>query len=76
MSVKYKDREAAMTPICDYIYEMGCGRRGNYMVFFPSYKYMKEVVTLFLACYGSEFDIMVQEREMDDLEKGAISRAV
>lgn len=69
VSVKYKDREEALDPICQYVYHMGKSRVGNYMVFFPSYKYMKEVTDLFLQHYQGEFDIIIQDREMDDQEK-------
>ena len=71
VSVKYKDREAALLPICDYLYNMGMSRVGNYMVFLPSYTYLKHVTDLFLTQYGSEFDIIIQEREMNDQDKEA-----
>ncbi len=43
VSTKYKNRCKSYENICDYI-NMACKiKKGNYMVFFPSYKYMKEV---------------------------------
>ncbi|MBF4693283.1 ATP-dependent DNA helicase [Fusibacter ferrireducens] len=71
VSVKYKDREAALLPICDYLYNMGMSKEGNYMVFLPSYTYLKHVTDLFITQYASEFDIIIQEREMDDQDKEA-----
>lgn len=69
VSVKYKDREAALSPICDYLYNMGKSKVGNYMVFLPSYMYLKHVTDLFIAQFETEFDIIIQEREMDDQDK-------
>lgn len=43
VSTRYKDRMASLDKICHYIEEMMRSKKGHYMVFFPSYKYMTDV---------------------------------
>ena len=69
VSVKFKEREDAISPICEYIYRMCRAKCGNYMVFLPSYKYLKEISDFFVTQYELEFDIIVQRREMNDEDK-------
>ncbi len=48
-SVKYKDRSASIPRIVDSIYALLEGKRGNYIVFFPSYAFMQTVMKAFDA---------------------------
>lgn len=51
--------------ICRYIYETVQGHSGNYMVFFPSYKYMETVFELYMSEYPAN------EINLSDLSKNA-----
>ncbi len=48
VSTRYKDRMASLDKICSYIEEMMRSKKGHYMVFFPSYKYMLDTYEHFL----------------------------
>ena len=48
VSTRYKDRVASLDKICAYIEEMMRSKKGHYMVFFPSYKYMLDTYEHFL----------------------------
>ena len=49
--------------IADYIYQTALAKKGNYMVFFPSYQFMQEVYDCFT---GSE------ERQIEQAEEGEL----
>ena len=54
ISTRYRDRTASLDKICGYIEAMMQSKKGHYMVFFPSYKYMNDVYEHFL--YRNEQD--------------------
>ncbi|HYF83940.1 MAG TPA: ATP-dependent DNA helicase [Clostridia bacterium] len=68
VSTKYMNRENSLSDIADYIKTFIDGKRGNYMVFFPSYKYMNEVYTLFADKYP-HIEAMLQQPTMQEEEK-------
>lgn len=51
-----------------YIYEITNAKKGNYFVFFPSYKLMNDVLFHFEA-YNTGAKVMVQEAQMTEEEK-------
>lgn len=51
VSTKYNNRESSYIKIVEYIYSIISAKSGNYIVFFPSYKYMDEVHNIFLEKY-------------------------
>jgi DNA excision repair protein ERCC-2 len=59
ISTRYKDRQNTLTDIVDII-ETATKKEGNYIVFFPSYKYLEDVYNLM----EPRDEILVQEREM------------
>lgn len=69
VSVKFKDRTEAIPKIVEYIHQMAKCKCGNYLVFFPSYSYMQQILDLFEALYGHNYDIIKQRRELNDDEK-------
>lgn len=70
VSSKYTRRNAAeFERIAAYIRATARARKGNYMVFFPSYKMMQQVYEIFLACGGEELACS----EGDALQKGDIT---
>ncbi|MEK3884067.1 ATP-dependent DNA helicase [Paenibacillus sp. PL2-23] len=47
ISTRYQDREASYKPIAEVIRRTVAAKRGNYMVFFPSYAYMNAVYEVY-----------------------------
>jgi DNA excision repair protein ERCC-2 len=60
-STRYRDRDRSITPIIDSIYAMVEAKKGNYIVFFPSYYYMSQVLELFDS---TGYHTVIQERNM------------
>ncbi|WP_217560766.1 ATP-dependent DNA helicase [Paenibacillus sp. GbtcB18] len=61
LSTRYKDRDKTKLPISRLLGKLVREKPGNYLVFFPSYEYMREVAALFLeqeggSQYGAEVD--------------------
>ncbi|MFL0249960.1 ATP-dependent DNA helicase [Clostridium neuense] len=64
ISTKYVNREKSYKAIAEYINSMVSEKIGNYMVFFPSYKYMNEVYSIFLDEYSH--NTIIQNNSMDE----------
>lgn len=72
ISTKYLNREASIEPIATQIINITKHKKGNYMVFFPSYKYMEDVYQSFCLENDDEtIAIMMQDRNMNEEEKEA-----
>ena len=65
ISTRYRQREASIRPISDALAALASGRRGNYLAFFPSYAYLRQVWEDFTARYPG-IDTLVQESGLDD----------
>lgn len=71
VSTRYRSRGTSMyKKIARYIHDTAMARRGNYMAFFPSYKFMSDV----LAVYREEFDEpginwVAQSRYMNEMDR-------
>ncbi|MBT3274713.1 MAG: ATP-dependent DNA helicase, partial [Spirochaetales bacterium] len=63
ISTRYRDRDLTVKPIVEYVKSFY--GRGNCIFFFPSYAYL-EMVNNELAEKSPEYEILVQERGMDD----------
>jgi DNA excision repair protein ERCC-2 len=68
ISTKYKNRDRSYMDIVEYIKVISNKRRGNYLVFFPSYTYMNIVYTVFLEKYPGEKTI-IQSGDMDEMQR-------
>ncbi len=68
VSTKYKNREKSLTAVAGYIKSVLEARKGNYFVFFPSYRYMNEVYSIFTEQYPS-FQILLQQPAMGEEDK-------
>ena len=53
VSTRYEDREKSYRSIMSYIAATVSAKRGNYMVYFPSYAYLEKVYALFKKKYPS-----------------------
>lgn len=71
-SVKYRDRPCSVPRIVDSIYALLEGRRGNYIVFFPSYAFMRTVLAAF---DGEPYDVLVETPGAILTEKQRLTRA-
>jgi len=65
-STRYHDRPMSTGRILDTLYAMLESKQGNYIVFFPSYKYMNMVLELFDK---DVYHVMVQTRGMSLRER-------
>lgn len=68
VSTRYKDRDRSIDLITKYIHALLSEKKGNYMVFFPSYKYMEDVYNYFVEEYP-QFNILLQQGEMNENER-------
>jgi DNA excision repair protein ERCC-2 len=68
VSTKYKDREKSYDEVAAYIRTVADRKKGNYLAFFPSYKYMTEVYTRFSENYP-DLNIMIQGNSMSEEER-------
>jgi DNA excision repair protein ERCC-2 len=68
VSTKYKNRENSISEVADYIKSTVAARKGNYFVFFPSYKYMNEVHKLFVDKYP-QAEVIIQQPSMQEEDK-------
>jgi len=67
-STRYKEREKSLDSIAKDISTVIEGRRGNYLVFFPSYSYMEQVYERFKELCP-EHNTVIQTPDMDEGEK-------
>ena len=70
ISTKYKYRENSYAKIVEYIYSVVSAKNGNYLVFFPSYKYMEEVFNRFSEKYP-QIKASIQSNFMTEAEREA-----
>jgi len=70
----YKKRGESYDAIADAIAALVSQRTGNYLAFFPSYKYMEEVATRFAEAHPS-IGLLVQESGMSDRQREAFLAA-
>jgi len=65
LSTKYNDRTNTAWGVAESIYEFTSARKGNYMVFFPSYAYMQMIHDLFVSAHPEILSPM-QQKGMDN----------
>lgn len=70
ISTRYRSREASIRPIADALAAFAGGRTGNYMAFFPSYAYLRQVYEDFTARYPG-IPTLAQEGGLDDAARDA-----
>ena len=70
VSSRYKRRnEAEFQKIAGYIIELVSAKKGNYMVFFPSYQLLEQVLEQFLSTAPKELRTLVQKSGMKEDER-------
>ncbi len=65
-STKFHERKHSITRIIDSIYALLESKKGNYIVYFPSYQYMKMVTDMF---DGSDYEVLIQSRRQSFFER-------
>ena len=70
ISTTYKRRNTSYESVCDAIEAITETRPGNYLVFFPSYRYLEEVETRF-SQRNSGVECLCQSSAMTDAERSA-----
>ena len=72
VSSKYTRRnQREYERIAEYIFRTAKARTGNYMVFFPSYKFMQQVYEQFLPLNLGQMDVCIQESGMREDKREA-----
>lgn len=70
VSTRYQRRNRTeFQKIAGYITEITSGKKGNYMVFFPSYKLMEQVYEQFFAVMPKDMRLIKQESGMREEER-------
>lgn len=70
VSTRYTRRgESTYQRFARYIAVMAEQKKGNYMAFFPSYRFLEEVHTCFLECVDYEVDSICQVSYMDEEQR-------
>lgn len=70
VSTRYRDREKSVSAISDALAVLANGKIGNYLAFFPSYAYLKQVWEDFSTRYPG-IETLVQESGLDDAGRAA-----
>jgi DNA excision repair protein ERCC-2 len=65
-STRYRDRKNSISAIIDDIYIMADTKVGNYICFFPSYKYLEDTLEQFDS---TNYDVQVQKRNQSVNDK-------
>lgn len=68
LSTRYRDRDKTRDELARLLAELVNGRKGNYLAFFPSYQYMRDVLEAFEAL-EPDSDILVQQSSMAEEER-------
>ena len=69
IDTSYRGRGQSYDDVARSIAAAVAGRRGNYMVYFPSYKYLQEVVSRFEAVAPRNTLVMMQVPRMTEVQK-------
>lgn len=70
VNTRFQAREESVPVLSDYIFTAVSGKKGNYMVYFPSYRYMNRVCEAFQEQHP-EIPVVVQNTEMEEAEREA-----
>lgn len=70
IETRYRFRDRYLKQAAQAIYDWAMSHKGNTMVFFPSYKYLLDILDVFTTFEG-EYEILCQDREMDESSRDA-----
>lgn len=70
LSTRYRDRQAAIAPLCDIIQQQLSRQPGNALVFFSSYEFLQQTESrLRQMLDGQDIRLMVQSRAMSEADR-------
>ncbi len=75
LSTKYMDRERTLEDLVTRMVSFVLQRTGNYLLFFPSYRYMRQALDVFEPMIDNRVDMIVQHSQMSDEEKESFVKA-
>jgi len=76
ISTKYADRERSIKELMRRVHTFVSSKRGNYLIYFPSYKYLESGLKVFNEVYAEVgMEILVQQRSLREEEKEAFIEA-
>ena len=70
ISTRYKNREQTYEAVLNYIYTFITVKKGNYLIFLPSYAYLKEIHRRFSERFN-DIPLLVQQEDMKEEEREA-----
>ncbi|MNW29064.1 ATP-dependent DNA helicase DinG [compost metagenome] len=70
VSTRYHARQRSIRPITELLTRLVQERKGNYLVFFPSYTYLREIALAFEQM-GADAELLVQSSGMTEEERSA-----
>lgn len=69
INMKYTLRSGNIEPICKYVHEFIIAKKGNYIVFFPSYEYLNQVYECYANMYSDDIllnnESITEERQFE-----------
>lgn len=68
VSTRYKDRSSSSKRVAEYLRIFTETQRGNYIVFFPSYAYMRAIYDAYTEQFATE-SIVLQEESMSEQDR-------
>ena len=68
VSTRYQDRQKSAQTVANIIRAMIAGKIGNYIVYFPSYKYLSDVMEIFKEKYP-QINVTCQSKSMSEKAK-------
>ncbi len=71
ISMRYTERDSNIERACEYINTIIRERRGNYMIFFPSYFFMNKVYSTYESLYDTS-NILLQSQGIDEEDQQEI----
>ncbi len=77
VSTKYTRRGPEMyRKYAEYMMRVIKGRTGNYLAFFPSYRFLEEVWEVFMELPQEQIEVAVQSQYMTEQEQGRIPEKI
>lgn len=70
VSTKYANRGNSLDEVANFIHALVCVKKGNYMAYFPSYKYLNDVYERFVLKFPG-MRVSVQDTKMSEEDRKA-----
>lgn len=74
LDMRYVNREKNIDILCNIIYKFINEKKGNYMVFLPSFEYLYKVYSRYIEIYGEE-GTLIQEENLSEIKKEEFLKA-